>query len=413
MIAIDEAIAIIEQAVPPPRLEEVPLAEAAGRVLAEAVQALEPSPRYDNSAMDGYAVRYDDVAGCTRQRPAALRLVGESQAGIPFDGRLGAGEAVRISTGAVVPAGADTVAPVEETEEEGGAVRILACSQRGQHVRFQGEEFEAGAELLPVGTRLAAPQLALLASVGIGRVQVFRRPRIGLLVTGTELVAPPGTEIAGYQIRDTNTLMLTTAVTAAGGAVVACHRVGDDRAATAAAVASAAAEADIVLSTGGVSVGRHDHLREAVLAARLAEAGQAFVVRLPGRPVAVRAPGQPGIGLHVLRPLRAAGHRHPGRPARRPAHRDGSGRRGHREPGPAADPHAGPVVALRSRGSPDRSARTARLTHVDLADRGRRLRSSPAGPAHRRRRTSPGVCLVSRQRRRKPSWVMGCFFGVT
>jgi len=284
MIAIDEAIAIIEQAVPPPRVEEVALAEAAGRVLAEAVQAPEPSPRYDNSAMDGYAVRYDDVAGCTRQRPAALRLVGESQAGIPFDGRLGAGEAVRISTGAVVPAGADTVAPVEETEEEGGAVRILACSQRGQHVRFQGEEFEAGAKLLPVGTRLAAPQLALLASVGIGRVQVFRRPRIGLLVTGTELVAPPGTEIAGYQIRDTNTLMLTTAVTAAGGAVVACHRVGDDRAATAAAVASAAAEADIVLSTGGVSVGRHDHLREAVLAGGFTERFWR-VWQKPGKPL--------------------------------------------------------------------------------------------------------------------------------
>ncbi len=284
MITIDEAIAIIKEKLPPPRTAVVPLAEAAGRVLAEAVRAPEPSPRYDNSAMDGYALRYDDVAGCTKERPAVLRLVGESQAGVPFAGRLGAGEAVRISTGAMLPAGADTVVRVEDSEETDGVVRIVACRKRGQDVRFRGEEFDTGDQLLAAGVRLAAPHLALLAAVGIERVPVYQPPRVALLVTGTELAAPGGTQVADHQIRDSNTIMLAAAVAAAGGTVVESRRVEDDWDATVAAIGAAAGAADILLCSGGVSVGRHDHVKAAALEIGFEE-GFWRIRQKPGKPL--------------------------------------------------------------------------------------------------------------------------------
>jgi len=260
MISIDEAIAIIKANIPTPVEEVLPLAQALGYYLAEDIQSPEPSPRYTNSAMDGIAARFADVEGATAESPALLTFIGESRAGAPFAGMVGAGEAVRISTGAMLAAGADTVIRMEDTRETENSVAVFAVRKKGQDVRRQGEEFAAGDLLLRRGTRIAAPQAGLLASVGIDQVTVFAPCTVALLVTGSELVAA-GAAIKEYQIRDSNMIMLQAAVREAGGNLFSSRRIVDEKEATSAAIATAAA--DIILCTGGVSVGRHDHVKEA------------------------------------------------------------------------------------------------------------------------------------------------------
>lgn len=312
MISINEAIAIIKENVPAPRVEERSLPQAVGRYLADDVQAPEPSPRYTNSAMDGYAVRWEEVSALTPERPVRLTLIGESRAGEPFAGTVGRGEAVRISTGAMLPAGADTVIRLEDTQEEGPGVVINAAKRQGQDVRHRGEEFADGALLLRRGTRIAAPQAALLASVGIDPVRVFAPCTIALLVTGSELVAT-GSGIADHQIRDSNTVMLRAAIQETGATLVSCLRVADESQATAIAIGQA--QADIILCTGGVSVGRHDHVKEAAEAngftplfwrvrqkpgkpLYFARKGKTLLFGLPGNPVSAFM-----CFTHYVRPL--------------------------------------------------------------------------------------------------------------
>lgn len=260
MISINEAIALIKANIPTPVVEVRPLAQALGHSLAEDILASEPSPRYTNSAMDGIAVRFADVIGATAAAPAHLTVIGESRAGAPFAGTVGEGEAVRISTGAMLAGGADTVIRLEDTREEGDKVAVLAVRKKGEDVRHRGEEFEAGALLLRRGARIAAPQAGLLASVGLDQVAVFAPCTVALLVTGSELVAV-GSAIEAHQIRDSNMIMLQAAVQEAGGNLLSSQRVADDKQATSEAILMAAA--DIILCTGGVSVGRHDHVKEA------------------------------------------------------------------------------------------------------------------------------------------------------
>lgn len=264
-LPLEEAWQRLKAHLPPRRVEVLPLETAAGRVLAEEIHAPEASPRFTNSAMDGYALRYEDVAGAGPDALITLAVVGESQAGLPFSGKVGPGEAVRISTGAMVPEGADTVVPVEEVEVEENQVRLRAPVRRHQHLRFAGEEFKAGDLLLASGAELTPPRLGLLASVGIGRVTVFRKPRVAILVTGSELagLAQPLSE---GQIRDSNSLMLAAGVQRSGGEVIRIDRVPDDPAETAKRLQGAETQADLVIFSGGVSVGPHDHVKPAALA---------------------------------------------------------------------------------------------------------------------------------------------------
>jgi molybdopterin molybdotransferase len=262
MISISEAVAIVKENIPAPAVADCLLDQALGRCLAGEVRAPEPSPRYTNSAMDGYAVRWADLDRPTPERPATLAIIGESRAGMPFAGEVGGGEAVRISTGAMLPGGADTVIRVEDTREEGGRVIVTAAKRLGQDVRHRGEEFGEGDLLLARGIRIASPQAALLAAVGIDRVGIFKPPAVALLVTGSELVAD-GAAIAAHQIRDSNMTMLRAAIRETGSELATAARISDDLAATTSAIGRAAAGADLVLCTGGVSVGRHDHVREA------------------------------------------------------------------------------------------------------------------------------------------------------
>ncbi len=262
MIPIEEAIEMIRALEPPPLTEDQRLAEAAGRVLSRAITAPEPLPRFTNSAMDGFAARWSEVEAAAGGSPCVLEVAGESRAGAPFTGTMPAGAAVRISTGAMLPDDADTIIPLEDVEDTGDRITILTVTGRNQHVRFEGEEITTGDLILEAGTRLTPASLGLLASLGIDRVAVSAPPTVGLVVTGHELVDGQG-EIKAWQIRDSNALTLTAAVTNAGGVITGVTRCGDTLGETEAAINEAADGSRIVIVSGGVSVGPHDHVKEA------------------------------------------------------------------------------------------------------------------------------------------------------
>jgi molybdopterin molybdotransferase len=268
MISIEEAQQILKENQPPPRIADVRLSEAHGCCLAEDLSAPEPSPRYTNSAMDGYAVRWYDVQRATEKEPVSLQIIGESMAGVPFDGEVGFGETVQISTGAMMPLGADTVVRIEDTDDSDQTVRISAVRKQGQDVRYAGEEFQAGVRLLKKGTVLKSRELALLAAVGFDTVPVFNPPKVALLITGTELTGLHEKDIKPHQIRDSNSIMLASAVKEIGGVIFETVTIQDNLESTTQAITrSLKNKADIILCSGGVSVGRHDHVKNAAEAA--------------------------------------------------------------------------------------------------------------------------------------------------
>ena len=278
LMSADDALARILAGVPTLPAIEVPLLDALGLVLAEDVAAERDVPPFRNSAMDGYAVRGEDVASA----PVELRVVGEVAAGEFPDRAVGAGEAMRIMTGAPMPDGADTVVRVEDTDNATDVVTIAAATPRGIAVRAAGEDLRQGERVLSVGTVLRPPDIGLLASVGRPRVLARKRPRVAVFSTGDEIVdldAPLGRG----QIRDSNRYTLASAIRAAGAEPWIRDIVRDSPDALRAALREAAA-ADAIVTSGGVSVGDHDHLKPV-----LSELGTidfwAIAIR-PGRPLA-------------------------------------------------------------------------------------------------------------------------------
>ncbi len=288
LLPIEEARAIVLAAAAaraPLPAERLPLATAAlGRVLAHDVVASADVPGFDSSAMDGFAVRAQDVADATVQAPVALALAGESRAGVPTAHVLRAGEAVAISTGAVVPAGADAIVPLEDTRAGAdGTVAVLsAAAGAGAHVRRAGEDMRAGATVMRAGTTLGAAALGVLAALGHTDLACVRRPRVAVLVSGDELLAP-GEPMRPGGVRDSNSLSLAALVLQAGGEVTRTGAVGDDAAATRAAIAGALEGADALLVCGGVSVGVHDHVRPSLAALGARERFWGVALK-PGRP---------------------------------------------------------------------------------------------------------------------------------
>lgn len=264
MITIDEAIQKIQSVLPTPKVEDLEISLAAGRVLAENITAAEPAPLFTNSAMDGFAVRWSDVEMVTESNPVQLKISGESQAGIPMSGELETGFAARISTGARLMNGADTIIPIELINESEDSIEVLKVGRQYQHIRYQGEEFKTGDLLLNKNTVLNPPQLALLASQGISTVPVYKTPDIAIIATGSELVHYTETPQDG-QIRDSNRLMLSSAVHSSGGIAAFTMQVGDNYDATVESIHRAAAECDILLFSGGVSVGPHDLVKKAAM----------------------------------------------------------------------------------------------------------------------------------------------------
>jgi molybdopterin molybdotransferase len=259
LTTIDRARELVLERASPLPAEPVGLREASGRILAAAVSAADDIPGFDNSAMDGFAVRAEDTAGA----PLALSVAGESRAGHPAERGLGPGEAIAISTGAMLPDGADAVVRVEDTSREGESVRIEAAVEPGTAVRRAGEDVRAGEPLLEPGTRLGAAEVGALAAVGRGEVECARRPRVAMLVTGDELVEP-GLPLGPGQIRNSNAYAVPPLVIEAGAELVGVGMAGDDRAGTRAALERSLEGADAVIVSGGVSVGEHDHVRPAL-----------------------------------------------------------------------------------------------------------------------------------------------------
>ena len=281
LIPVAEALSrILASVARPIEAESVPLARAAGRVLASAVASNRTQPPFPASAMDGYAVRAADAG----KVGASLTLAGTSAAGHGFVGALKPGEAVRIFTGAPVPEGADAILIQEDADAEGETVRVREAVEQGRFIRREGLDFAAGQVLLSEGTTLDARRLALAAAAGHPRLAVRRRPRVAILATGDELVEPGATP-AWDQIVASNSLALAALAEEAGGEAIDLGIAADDHAALEAAFRRAReAKADLLITLGGASVGDHD-LVQAALAREGLELGFWRVALRPGKPL--------------------------------------------------------------------------------------------------------------------------------
>jgi len=258
----------------------VPLTDAHGRVLTVDVAALRTQPPADMSAMDGYAVRADDVATV----PARLILIGEVAAGHPFDGTVGPGEAARIFTGGILPPGSDTIVIQENTRREADTVVVIAGAAKGRHVRKEGLDFRRGEVLLPTGRRLSDRDLSLAAAMNHPRLSVHRRPAVAVLATGDELVMPGSAPRIG-EIVHSNAYAISAIARREGCDVVDLGIVPDRMDETVQAVRRARDQGpDILVTSGGASVGEHDLVHKALEKEGLALSFWKVAMR-PGRPV--------------------------------------------------------------------------------------------------------------------------------
>jgi molybdopterin molybdotransferase len=276
LLTIDEARALVLAAVSPLEAEELAVADALGRVLAEDVVAAHDVPSFANSAMDGFAIR----AGAAGRR---LRIVGESRAGSPAPVGVADGQAVRISTGAALPDGADAILPAEAADDHGDTVSPTEDVAAGNHVRGPGEDLRAGATVLRAGATLGPAELGLAVEAGRATVRCTRLPRVAVLATGDELVAP-GEPLSPGQLHNSNAVTLGALARLAGATLVHTDAVPDDAAATRSAIGRALDGTDVLLLTGGVSVGPHDHVKPALVDLGVDEVFWRVALR-PGKPL--------------------------------------------------------------------------------------------------------------------------------
>jgi len=281
--SLEAVLALLADTVRPLGCEEVPLHAARGRVLAAPVRAPFPLPAFTNAAMDGFAVRAADTAS----PGARLRLVGDVAAGAAWPPPLAPGTCREIATGAPLPPGADAVLRRERAAVAGDTVEVLAPVAASTDVRLRGEDAPAGAEVLPAGMRIGAGEIALLAALGKESVACRRQPRVAVVTTGDELLARASGERARAGVRDANGPMLAALATVFG--VREVEPIGplpDSPAAVKRALAAACREYDMVVASGGVSVGRHDHVRTALAAVGVEELVRGLALR-PGRPARI------------------------------------------------------------------------------------------------------------------------------
>jgi molybdopterin molybdotransferase len=287
---VADVIRLIDERVGPLGSEMVATVDACGRVLATDVRAEVAVPGFDRSAMDGYAVRAEETFGAGPYNVLELRIVGESMPGRPFAGQVGAGQAVRIMTGAPVPAGADAVVPVEVAEEAADVLRVREAISPGRHIGRRGEDVEPGRVVLTAGRMLRPQDVGLLAALGVAAVSVVRRPRVDILITGNELL-PAGSRPEGCRIVDSNSPMLAALARRDGGEPTMQPILPDERDKLRAAILRS--QADVLLISGGSSVGREDHAP-----ALLAEIGELAV-----HGVALRPASPAGVGFLAGRPV--------------------------------------------------------------------------------------------------------------
>jgi molybdopterin molybdotransferase len=275
LITLDEALAAVRARIRPLPAESVPLEDAAGRVLSGDAASTLDLPPFASSAMDGFAVRAADT-------PGRLPVVAHIPAGTPAPRALAAGEAMGIATGGVVPEGADAVIPIEYVVHHDNEVEIGEAASHGANVRPRGGDVQAGAVVVPAGTRLAAAQIGALAAAGVAVVEAHARPRVAVLTTGSEL-RRPGDALGPGQIYEANGVMLGAALAAAGAVVVPLAAVADTEEAHRAAL-ERGLEADVLVTSGGVSVGPHDLVRRVEAELGVEEVFWRVAVK-PGKPV--------------------------------------------------------------------------------------------------------------------------------
>lgn len=314
---VEEARARILADLHPLGVEIIPLADAYGRTISQDVAATINQPPAPVSAMDGYALRSSDA----EKMPASLRKIGVSRAGARFTGRLESGTCIRIFTGAVVPEGADIIALQEDATEAGDAVTIREVPNKGQYIRKAGLDFSVGSTLATSGSVLTARQIGLLAASGHASVSVRKRPRIAVLSTGDELV-PPGQALTDDQIFASNGIALASVITGWGGAPIDLG-IASDQSDVIAAAAERARDADMLVTTGGASVGDHDLVQDGLkqkgfvsnfwrIAMRpgkplmFGKLGDLPVISMPGNPVSALV-----CALLFLRPAMARMLGHP------------------------------------------------------------------------------------------------------
>jgi molybdopterin molybdotransferase len=281
LVPVEDHLGQILAAISPLSPLDLTLGDAHGCVLAEDVSAGFPLPPFDNSAMDGYAVRSADVAAATDTAPAVLPVVGDVAAGSSGPYTVQPGLCVRIMTGAPLPAGADAVVPVEWTDGGIAQVAIRRPAPAGAHIRRAGEDAPVGTTVLTAGTHLGATQIGLIAAVGRDRVQARPRPRVVVLSTGSELV-DPGEPLSPGKIPDSNSSLLTAAAQEAGGIAFRVGIVPDDPRVLLDTLEDQLIRADAVVTSGGVSVGAYDVVKEAI--GRLGPVTFARVAMQPGMP---------------------------------------------------------------------------------------------------------------------------------
>jgi molybdopterin molybdotransferase len=295
MLTIDEAQRIVLESVSPLPAERMPLLQALGCVLAEPVMAQIPLPPFDNSAMDGYAVIAADTRGAAPSSPHVLKVIEDLPAGTAPALHVHTGTAARIMTGAPVPAGADAVVMVEDTRPGAdGTVEIMREAEGGDNIRPAGEDIARGQVALSAGHMLGSGELGLAAALGCSHVAAVRRPRAAIVTTGSELIEP-GQELVPGAIYNSNQVTLASRVLSAGAEVARCLHAADEPAAVEEALRQCA-DADIILTTGGVSVGDYDFVKVAL--ERLGEIKFWKVLMKPGKPVAFGdVLGRPLFGL--------------------------------------------------------------------------------------------------------------------
>ena len=307
---------VLDAASPIRRTETVPLRAAAGRVAARDVRARIDVPLADRAAMDGYAVRSEDARGASPDRPALLRRVGSVHAGHPSGAAVGRGRCIEIATGAVLPRGADAIIMVERTGRDGDEVRILGSVGPGENVSRRGEDIARGSLLVRPGDVITAGKLGALAAVGTVRVRVVAKPRVAILTTGDEIVRP-GSRLRAGQVYDINGLTLAALVRDQGGEPLPGPPVRDRLDALRTALRKAAASADLVVASGGSSVGSRDLLVDALDEVRfhgiaikpgrptaLGRIGRTAVLGMPGFPTSCLSNGYVLLGPMVRRMAR-------------------------------------------------------------------------------------------------------------
>lgn len=285
MISVNDAKVIIENYINILGVEEVSLNNAENRVLAKDIIAKIPSPLFDNSAMDGFALRSSDVKGATRLNPIELKLVSVSSAGSPTNITLKKGECIQCMTGAKIPEGADSVVMVENTSgfNNDSLVKIFSEVSINNHIRKQGEEIKKDSSLLSKGTRITPSEIGILATFGYGTVLVFKKPKIGIFGTGDELVEP-GNDLKSGQIYNSNLYVFSDLVKKSGSELILKKVIKDNKSSLKHFLDKALKECDIIISSGGVSMGKYDYVRQVFIELGVKERFWK-VAQKPGKPL--------------------------------------------------------------------------------------------------------------------------------